>query len=114
MEFSRKVVAVDFDGTIVSGHEEVGKPAGSIMDLFPVQGVVDAVRAAHEAGHFVVVYTARPWVEKANIQWVMDAHCIPYDIIECGKIRYDVQLDDKTHRTTVEGVKAFRKELGIE
>lgn len=87
----RSVVAVDLDGTLAQGggRGEVGEPVGRIVEL---------ARECFDAGHFVVVYTARPEEDRALVASWLLAQGVKYDLLELGKLRYDVLVDDRAVR----------------
>lgn len=84
----RKVIAVDFDLTLCS-DTKFGPPN---------KDVVEAISSWQYDGHFVAVYTARPWSDRALIEAWIRAHGVFVDVIECGKLRFDVLLDDKARQ----------------
>ena len=93
---SRRVIAVDFDGTVALGHDGVGAGSFATAELNPHHPVIANVRELHYRGEFIVFYTARPPMCEEEIKLWLVAHNVPFDIIECSKMRYDFQLDDRT------------------
>jgi hypothetical protein len=91
MRSSRKVVAVDFDNTLCS-DTAFGKPDYAVTAL---------VGTLLSRGHFVVVYTARPWEDHQAIQMWLHEHGLWVDAVICGKLRFDVLIDDRVINTSV-------------
>ena len=98
----RRVIAVDFDGTLYDRGKCAEEPAErfeiSTLPDMANQAVIRYVRAQHVLGHFIVVYTARPREDRARIEYWLDLMGVPFDIVQCGKLRYDMLIDDRTMR----------------
>ena len=95
------IIAVDFDGTL-------------FRDAFPavggvIPGAVDAMRALHRAGHYIIIWTCRHGDRLLDAINALTAHGIPFDRVndhnpanvakyggESGKKVYaDVYIDDR-------------------
>ena len=60
-----------------------------------VADVVACIRDAHEVGHIVCLYSARPWTDyRLTERWLKERE-IPYDLLLLGKWNYDLLLDDR-------------------
>lgn len=96
-----KVLAMDFDGTIVHYNN-----AAEIGELIP--GVVDELRNIKKAGWVIVIWTSRPDVD--SVRKILDKMGVPYDlinenpyipedapkeIVNSRKIFADVYVDDR-------------------
>jgi len=88
----RRVIAVDFDGTLAT---VMGGPE-SIPNALRNSAVRDVVNQLYDAGEFIVIYTARRAEDEPAIRSWLILHDTKFDIIECDKLRYDAQIDDRT------------------
>lgn len=99
-------ICIDLDGVICRLRE----PDQSYADLAPVPGAVEGVRALREAGHYVIIQTARHMktcdgnVGKVvarqglvTLQW-LEQHGVEFDELIFGKPHADVYLDDNALR----------------
>lgn len=106
MGYSTMRICIDVDGVICS----LRNPDQEYASLHPVPGAVEGMRALHEAGHYLILSTARHMKTcEGNmgmvlrrqgltlLQW-LDRHAIPYDEIWFGKPFADVYLDDNAVR----------------
>lgn len=89
----RRVIAVDFDGTITltdgSLHTaEDYKPT-------PNYAMIDRISRHHEDYDFIVIFTARPEVERYEVMQLLLEWGVKYDAIVMGKLRYDLLYDDR-------------------
>lgn len=85
-----KRLAFDLDGTIL--------PEMPVCDrhfAVCIERVRAAIIKARKAGHFVVIYTARPWSDYRMTELWLKANDIPYDLLLCGKYNFDMLLDDR-------------------
>lgn len=99
-------VVVDLDGTICPI-----KQTGQTYDqLVPLPGAVERLTALKEAGHYIIIQTARNMatcqsnlgkvmknVGKITLDW-LDQYNIPYDEIYFGKPNADLYIDDRALR----------------
>jgi hypothetical protein len=81
---NRKIIAIDFDGTL---SDASGKPISKIISY---------TNACFDSGNFIVVYTARIEVDRTYVSCWLKEHGVKYDLIELGKLRYDLLVDDRT------------------
>ncbi|UFJ42456.1 HAD hydrolase family protein [Brevibacillus humidisoli] len=95
-------IVIDLDGTICQL-----KGAGDTYEtLAPVPGAVEAVKRLKQAGHEIVIHTARNMktqrgkvtdviasVGQVTLDW-LDRHGVPYDEVVFGKPYGDVYIDD--------------------
>ncbi len=95
-------IAVDVDLTLCEERGDL-----EYIDVPPKLGAVAAMQKLKNAGHEIIIYTARGMGSfKGDLgliyaktlpvleEW-LNKHDIPYDDIVCGKILYDVLIDDK-------------------
>jgi hypothetical protein len=105
---ARRVVCVDFDGTIF--------PFGNLFNVNaqPIPGAVGAMRALKEAGYHIVVFSSRfsaAWHrhegwdhvvamrEQAEFcEAMLDRWQIPFDDFTAEKIPAEAYFDDKAYR----------------
>ena len=88
---SRKVIAFDFDGTITESddYDSDSPPA-------PNHAMIQKVRDEHNAYNFIVIFTARPAVDRPWLVRKLQEWEVPYDVLKTDKLRYDVFYDDRT------------------
>lgn len=85
---------VDLDGTLCETHGE------DYANATPIWRRIRKVNALHDAGHHVVIDTARgsgsgiDWSERTEAQ--LSAWGVKYDALRCGvKLPADVYVDDR-------------------
>lgn len=101
-------ICIDLDGVIC----ELRKPGQTYADLAPVPGAVEKLRALKQAGHYLIISTARHMktcdgnvgkvIAKqgaATLEW-LSRHGIEYDEIHFGKPHAQVYIDDNALRFT--------------
>ncbi|CAG1010618.1 MAG: HAD hydrolase family protein [Anaerolinea sp.] len=99
-------IVIDLDGTICP----IKQKHETYADLKPYPGAVEKMRALHEAGHYLIISTARNMatcdsnlgkvmrnVGKITLDW-LEQYGIPYDEIYFGKPNAEVYLDDRALR----------------
>lgn len=101
-------ICIDIDGVLCELRGE-GQHYG---ELDPVPGAVNGMLALKEAGHYLILLTARHMKTcqgnpglvlarqgKTLLDW-LERHGIPYDEIHFGKPHADVYIDDNAFRFT--------------
>jgi capsule biosynthesis phosphatase len=99
-------ICIDLDG-VISGFKGEGQ---TYADVVPVPGAVAGVAALKEAGHHIIIHTARHMktcngnpslvmarVGKITLDWLAKYE-VPYDEIIFGKPWADVYIDDNAMR----------------
>lgn len=99
-------ICLDLDGVIA----ELKKPGQTYRDILPVPGAVGKIRELKEAGHYLIIQTARHMktcaanvgqvnarIAKDTLDW-LEAHGIPYDEIHFGKPWAQIYIDDNGFR----------------
>lgn len=84
-----KWILVDFDNTIATNS---GYP-----DYIPnglVNGTKEALDKINNLGYKVTIFTARPWVDYANIERFCEHYELPVKRIICGKPLARCLIDD--------------------
>jgi len=88
-----KLVLVDIDGTLTKGEK-----AYWIESPDPDREMIDFVEELYNAGHHVVVWTARSWDSvRETVAWLTE-HGVRYHGIRMEKGGADTYIDDKTVR----------------
>ncbi len=88
-----KTIMVDLDGVICTEERTFERPLAK-----PIPGAREALARLKEAGHTIIIYTARNWPEyRATKQW-LDERGFAYDALEMGKPVADVWIDDRALR----------------
>jgi capsule biosynthesis phosphatase len=101
-------ICIDVDGVLC----ELRKPEQTYADVAPLPGAVEKMTSLKQAGHYLILCTARHMVTcnsniglvtarqgKTLLDWLAK-HGIPYDEIWFGKPHADVYLDDNALRFT--------------
>jgi len=83
-------IMVDLDGVICTEERVFDRPLAE-----PIAGAREALRELKQAGHTIVVYTARGWAEYRYTKKWLDDHGIVYDAIHMGKPIAHVWIDDR-------------------
>jgi len=105
-------ICIDLDGVIAA----LKRGQDSYASVLPVPGAAEKVRALKQAGHTIIIYTARHMktcsgnvgqvvarVGAVTMEWLA-RHDIPFDEIYFGKPQADVYIDDNALRFTEWGV----------
>lgn len=101
-------ICIDIDGVL----SELRQPNQNYADLEPVAGAAEMLQSMKEAGHTVILFTARHMKTcsgnvgmvvarqgKVTLDW-LEKHEIPFDEIHFGKPHADVYIDDNAYRFT--------------
>jgi len=88
-----KTILVDLDGVICSEERTFERALAE-----PLPGARQALEKLRNAGHTIIVYTARGWAEYRMTKDWLDRHGIPYDAIQMGKPIGHVWIDDRAVR----------------
>ncbi len=88
-----KTIMVDLDGVIATEERTFERALAK-----PLDGARDALRKLREAGHTVIVYTARGWAEYKMTKAWLDDNGFAYDGLHMGKPIADVWIDDRALR----------------
>jgi capsule biosynthesis phosphatase len=99
-------ICIDLDGVICRLRE----PGQSYADLEPVPGAIEKLRELKEAGHYLIISTARHMKTcggnvgqviarqgGVTIDW-LTRHEVPYDELHFGKPHAQVYIDDNAMR----------------
>lgn len=99
-------IVIDLDGTICP----IKKKDQQYADLVPLPGAVARVQALKDAGHYIIISTARNMatqesnvgkvmknIGKVTLDWLEKYH-IAYDEIYFGKPNAHIYIDDRAFR----------------
>lgn len=99
-------ICIDLDGVICNLKE----PGQSYDQLLPVTGAPERLKELKEAGHYIIINTARHMktcqgnlgmvqakISLITLNW-LEKYGIPYDEIYFGKPHADVYIDDNAYR----------------
>ena len=99
-------IVVDLDGTICP----IKQKGESYADLQPLAGAVEKLRALQDAGHYIIIQTARNMatcesnlgkviknIGKITLDW-LEQYEVPYHEIYFGKPNADIYIDDRALR----------------
>ena len=102
----RGCTCIDLDGVI----SQLKKPGQTYADLEPMPGAIEKLRALREAGHVIIINTARHMkttggntgaaiarIGQMTLDWLA-RHGVGYDEIHFGKPWADVYIDDNALR----------------
>lgn len=84
-----KWLGIDFDKTIAHSSFpdfEIGEP---------LPGAIEALKALHEQGWKLTIYTARAWVDYQKIEDWCTQYEVPIRRIICGKPLFKYMIDDR-------------------
>lgn len=86
---------IDLDGTICSEEKQFSRPLAK-----PKAGVSKAMQTLFEAGHTLIIYSARTWAEyEMTVDWLQKNH-IPYHQLILGKPIGEYWIDDRSIKFT--------------
>jgi capsule biosynthesis phosphatase len=99
-------LCIDLDGVIC----RLKKEGETYDNLLPVEGAPEKLRELKEAGHYIIINTARHMktcqgnlgmvtarISLVTLNW-LEKYNVPYDEIYFGKPHADVYIDDNAYR----------------
>jgi len=88
-----KVLFIDMDGTLCTEEKTFERSLAR-----PLPGAQAALQEFHNAGHTIVIWTARGWEQyKVTKQW-LDSHGFVYHQLLMGKPIASVFIDDRARQ----------------
>jgi trehalose-6-phosphatase len=90
-----QTIMVDLDGVLATEERTFDRPLAQ-----PLPGAREALQQLRDAGHTIVVYTARGWAEYRYTKQWLDDNGFAYDGLHMGKPIADVWIDDRAIRHT--------------
>jgi capsule biosynthesis phosphatase len=101
-------ICIDLDGVIC----QLKKEGETYENLLPVDGAPESLKELKDAGHYIIINTARHMktcqgnlglvtarISLVTLNW-LEKYQIPYDEIYFGKPHADVYIDDNAYRFT--------------
>ncbi len=88
-----KTIMIDLDGVLATEERTFERPLAE-----PLPGAPAALQALRDAGHTVIIYTARGWAEFRYTKDWLDRNGFAYDGLHMGKPIADVWIDDRVIR----------------
>jgi hydroxymethylpyrimidine pyrophosphatase-like HAD family hydrolase len=85
-----KQLVFDLDGTILEERRMFERALAA-----PKQDIINVVNSAYDAGHTIIIYTARSWPEYEMTKKQLTDNNVKYHLLMCGKVVYDVWIDDR-------------------
>lgn len=103
-------IMVDLDGVICTEERVFDRPLAE-----PIAGAREALKELKDAGHTIVIYTARGWAEYRYTKSWLDEHGMSYDAIQMGKPIGHVWIDDRAvpFRDWKQTLKDLRADYGV-
>lgn len=99
-------ICIDLDGVICS----LKKQDETYADVSPILGAIEKIRELRQAGHYIIIYTARHMktcnanislviakIGQVTLEWLSN-HNVEYDEILFGKPWADIYIDDNALR----------------
>ncbi|MBD8873123.1 hypothetical protein [Rhodanobacter sp. DHB23] len=81
---------IDMDGVICTEEKTFERALAK-----PIEGAAQALAALRDAGHQIIIYTARSWSELAMTKDWLERNGVPYDGLHMGKPVADRIIDDR-------------------
>lgn len=83
-------IAIDIDGTVLTEEMEVNR--GKAV---PITGAIESINYLYEAGHTIIIYTARTYRELETTVEQLNKYNLKYHHLVVGKPVADVFVDDR-------------------
>jgi hydroxymethylpyrimidine pyrophosphatase-like HAD family hydrolase len=87
---THKVIFVDMDGTLCTEERTFERPLATALP-----GAREALQRFHDAGHTIVIWTARGWEQYRVTKHWLDTNGFVYHQIMMGKPIASVFIDDR-------------------
>lgn len=81
---------IDLDGTICTEEKTYSRSMA-----IPKKGAVESINSLYDAGHIIIIYSARTWMEFEMTTHWLKANAIKYHQLVLGKPIGDVWIDDR-------------------
>jgi hypothetical protein len=89
-EYLKLPYAIDFDGCLA--HQIWPEPGEGP----PIHENIDKLEEVKEAGHDIIIHSARPWSDFRKLERWLQERGVPYDGIILGKYLACKYVDDKS------------------
>lgn len=86
----KKVIAIDLDGVICSEEKTFEKPLAVVLP-----GAVEGINSLFNAGHTIIIWTARGWEQFRVTEFWLKNNGINYHSLLMGKPIVDLFIDDR-------------------
>jgi hydroxymethylpyrimidine pyrophosphatase-like HAD family hydrolase len=86
----RKTFAIDLDGTLC----EMG--VADYQHRIPIKNRIENVNKLYDAGHTIIIHTARHWKRLRETKKWLDDNGVKYHTIAMSKPLADLYVDDKS------------------
>lgn len=90
---SRKTIFIDIDGTICTEERTFERPLAQ-----PLPGAIEGVNRIYEAGHTVILWTARGWEQFLMTQDWLNRYGFRYHQLLMGKPIGTLFIDDRARQ----------------
>ena len=83
-------IIIDLDGTICTEEKMFSRSLAK-----PIAKSIESVNLLYNAGHTIIIYSARNWIEyEMTINW-LTIHNVSFHQLVMGKPQGDVWIDDR-------------------
>ena len=105
-----KTIMIDLDGVLATEERTFDRPCAK-----PLAGARAALQRIHDAGHTIIIYTARGWAEYLYTKEWLDQNGFVYDGLHMGKPIGDVWIDDRAirHENWPETLEALTEKANV-
>lgn len=105
-----KTIMVDLDGVLATEERTFDRPCAQ-----PLGGAREALQKLHDAGHTLIIYTARGWAEYRYTKEWLDKNGFVYDGLHMGKPIADYWIDDRAigHSNWDDTLRQLEQRAGI-
>lgn len=102
-------IIIDLDGTICTEEKTYSRSLAK-----PIEGAIDNINKLYEAGHTIIIYSSRSWMEFEMTTHWLNTHGVKYHQLVLGKPIGDVWIDDRairfdTWENVIEKIKNLKK-----
>lgn len=81
---------IDLDGTICTEEKMFSRSLAK-----PIPKAIESVNSLYEAGHTIIIYTSRIWIEYEMTTHWLNFNGVKYHQLVMGKPQGDVWIDDR-------------------
>jgi hypothetical protein len=83
-------IIIDLDGTICTEEKMFSRSLAK-----PIKKSIESVNSLFKAGHTIIIYSARNWIEyEMTLNWLL-IHKVKFHQLIMGKPQGDVWIDDR-------------------
>ena len=93
------IYAVDIDGTLtLDGGDDWAHQAIDFLKSEPDKEAIEKINTLYDAGHRIVIYTARPYAMEVITQILLEHLGVKHHELICGKFKADCYVDSRAKR----------------